>query len=174
MGSNTDCKLGIGNQDLRQVNVPTLVDGISNILKVATGNSHCLALGADGVAYSWGQSFYGALGLQGSHNSFSQAFPQRVPIEACSDIAAGGKHSFFVTQSRKVLCCGDANQGQLGLDLESMKNFDRITTPTELVQFREKNISMIACGKHHTLMLVDGQVWAFGGNKDGQVGNGLT
>jgi len=23
-------------------------------------------------------------------------------------------------------------------------------------------------------MLVDGYVWAFGGNKDGQIGNGLT
>jgi alpha-tubulin suppressor-like RCC1 family protein len=140
MGSNTDCKLGIGNQDLRQVNVPTLVDGISNIVKVACGNSHCLALGQDGVAYSWGQAFYGALGLHGNQNSFSQAVPQRVPVEACSDIAAGGKHSFFVTQSKRVMCCGDANQGQLGLDLEAMKNFDRVTVPTEVEVFRGKNV----------------------------------
>lgn len=63
MGSNTDAKLGIGNSEMRSVNVPTLVDGISNIVKVACGNAHCLALASDGTAYSWGQAFYGALGL---------------------------------------------------------------------------------------------------------------
>ena len=54
MGSNTDAKLGIGNAEMRSVNVPTLVDGISNVVKVACGNAHTLALGHDGVAYSWG------------------------------------------------------------------------------------------------------------------------
>jgi alpha-tubulin suppressor-like RCC1 family protein len=54
MGSNVDCKLGLGNQELRSVNVPTLVDGICNIVKVSAGNAHSVALGDDGVAYSWG------------------------------------------------------------------------------------------------------------------------
>ena len=54
MGSNTDSKLGIGNSEIRSVNVPTLVEGICNISKVSCGNSHTLALGADGSAYSWG------------------------------------------------------------------------------------------------------------------------
>jgi len=63
MGSNVDCKLGLGDSELRSTNVPTLVNGICNIVKVGAGNAHTVALGADGVAYSWGQSFYGALGL---------------------------------------------------------------------------------------------------------------
>lgn len=33
---------------------------------------------------------------------------------------------------------------------------------------------MLACGKYHTLFLVDGQVWASGANKEGQIGNGAT
>lgn len=70
------------------------------------------------------------------------------------------------------MCCGDANHGQLGLDLESLRNFDRVTQPTELETFRNKNIQMLACGKYHTLFLVDGQVWATGANKEGQIGNG--
>jgi alpha-tubulin suppressor-like RCC1 family protein len=69
MGSNVDCKLGLGNTDLRSVNVPTLVDGICNIVKVSTGNAHTVALGSDGFAYTWGQSFYGALGLASSSTS---------------------------------------------------------------------------------------------------------
>jgi alpha-tubulin suppressor-like RCC1 family protein len=54
MGSNTDSKLGIGNSDIRSVNVPTLVEGLCNIVKVSVGNSHTLALGADGATFSWG------------------------------------------------------------------------------------------------------------------------
>lgn len=54
MGSNVDSKLGIGNSEVRSVNVPTLVDGICNITKVSVGNSHSMALGVDGSAYTWG------------------------------------------------------------------------------------------------------------------------
>ena len=54
MGSNVDNKLGIGNSEVRSVNVPTLVDGICNITKVSAGNSHSMALGVDGSAYTWG------------------------------------------------------------------------------------------------------------------------
>ncbi len=43
--------------------MPTLVEGICNIVKVVCGNSHSIALGSDGVAYTWGQAFYGALGV---------------------------------------------------------------------------------------------------------------
>lgn len=63
MGSNVDGKLGLNNSEIRSVNVPTLVDGICNIIKVGAGNAHSVALGSDGKAYTWGQSFYGALGL---------------------------------------------------------------------------------------------------------------
>jgi alpha-tubulin suppressor-like RCC1 family protein len=49
-----------------------------------------------------------------------------------------------------------------------------VTTPTELEQFTNKNVQNVSCGKYHTLFLVDGNVWATGGNKDGQIGNGST
>ena len=71
MGSNVDSKLGIGDSEIRSVNVPTLVDGICNITKVSAGNSHSMALGADGSAYTWGQAFYGALGLSYGNSGYS-------------------------------------------------------------------------------------------------------
>ena len=63
MGSNSEGRLGTGNPEMRSCNVPTLVDGLSNIKKVSCGSSHTLALSEDGQAYAWGQAFYGALGL---------------------------------------------------------------------------------------------------------------
>jgi hypothetical protein len=34
--------------------------------------------------------------------------------------------------------------------------------PVELEKFRNKQVQQIACGKQHTLFLVDGAVWATG------------
>ena len=63
MGSNSDGKLGIGDFKKPVCNVPTLVEGLSNIEKVSCGLSHTLALDSEGRAFAWGQSFYGALGI---------------------------------------------------------------------------------------------------------------
>ena len=46
--------------------------------------------------------------------------------------------------------------------------------PTELEVFRDRPVEDIACGKFHTLFLIDGQVWATGANRDGQIGNGTN
>lgn len=54
MGSNTDGKLGVGEKTLRQSNVPCLVDGLYDIVKVACGTSHTLAIDRRGEVYGWG------------------------------------------------------------------------------------------------------------------------
>ena len=54
MGSNAEGKLGVGERSLANSNVPCLVEGISNISKIACGLSHTVAVSADGDCYSWG------------------------------------------------------------------------------------------------------------------------
>ena len=92
-------------------NVPTLVDGISGIKKVACGTSHTLALSDDGQVYAWGQAFYGALGLDPNDlslknkkgNSLDNCYsPVMLPAssfnsEAVKNLEAGSRHSIFVT-----------------------------------------------------------------------------
>jgi X-linked retinitis pigmentosa GTPase regulator len=68
MGSNADGKLGINNPKVKQCNVPTLVEGIYGVKQVSCGMSHTLAVTENGEAYSWGQAFYGALGLNSKNN----------------------------------------------------------------------------------------------------------
>ena len=124
MGSNSEGRLGVGNPEMRSCNVPTLVDGLSNIKKVSCGTSHTLALAEDGTAYAWGQAFYGALGLSMSNESSgameSQHSPKEIPTsnfggEPIKDLCAGSRHSIFITDRDRAFGCGDANQGQLGI-----------------------------------------------------------
>lgn len=44
MGSNTDGKLGVGQKTLRHSNVPCLVEGMKDIVKIACGAAHTLAV----------------------------------------------------------------------------------------------------------------------------------
>jgi X-linked retinitis pigmentosa GTPase regulator len=81
MGSNADGKLGIGDFNKSVCNVPTLVDGLYGIKKVSCGLSHTLAVSTEGSVYSWGQSFYGALGIgmgSSSSNLENYSSPQLV------------------------------------------------------------------------------------------------
>ena len=100
MGSNVDGRLGTGNPDMRSCNVPTLVDGLSNIKKVSCGAAHTLALGEDGRAYSWGQAFYGALGQGNVENNVYA--PREIEMnrffnEGLKDLEAGSRHSIFIS-----------------------------------------------------------------------------
>ena len=100
MGSNADGRLGTGNPDMRSCNVPTLVDGLSNIKKVSCGAAHTLALGEDGRAYSWGQAFYGALGQGNVENNVYA--PREIEMnrffnEGLKDLEAGSRHSIFIS-----------------------------------------------------------------------------
>lgn len=66
MGRNHKGQLGIGNSSLQSSSSPILVSKPSKMnrpMGIACGASHTLIYTDDGEAYSWGDGFYGALGL---------------------------------------------------------------------------------------------------------------
>lgn len=102
MGSNMNGKLGIGasHGQVTHSSIPTLVQNLKNVLKVACGHSHTLAIDQDGVAYSWGQQKYGALGLGPVDTEMDISSPKVVTSllpEVIFDIAAGSRHSIFIS-----------------------------------------------------------------------------
>ena len=54
MGSNQDGKLGVADKTIQNSNVPCLVDGLENIVKVSCGLGHSLALNEEGTVFTWG------------------------------------------------------------------------------------------------------------------------
>lgn len=170
MGNNSHGKLGLGQDSnrLKLCSVPTLVEGIHDIVKVVCGMSHTLALARDGSVYSWGQAKYGALGLGELENDV--LLPRVISsISGVVDIEAGCRHSIFKT-SDKVFSCGDAMHGQLALDTNEFK----VTEPREITELTGWQVDKIACGQDHTLFLSKGRVFGVGCNTFGQVGNGST
>uniref|UniRef100_A0A061RUZ4 Ultraviolet-b receptor uvr8 n=2 Tax=Tetraselmis sp. GSL018 TaxID=582737 RepID=A0A061RUZ4_9CHLO len=98
---------------------------------------------------------------------------------ACSDehdqtiksAALGGDHIVLCTQAGTVLSAGLDNFGQSSGRKTSNKGCTIALRPTCGLQ--SVSVKLVAAGDCHCLALsVDGRVWAWGGNMDGQVGAG--
>ncbi|XP_072563291.1 probable E3 ubiquitin-protein ligase HERC6 [Paramormyrops kingsleyae] len=140
------------------------------VIQVACGKYHSLALTKEGEMFSWGRNSYGQLGLGKAIST--QAVPSRVlslvgvpVIQVC----AGGEHSFAISLSGEIYCCGANNVGQLGLNrVDENGRFTVCAVPA----LRALSVCNISCGEAHSVVLSkDGDVFTFGEGKHGQLGH---
>jgi alpha-tubulin suppressor-like RCC1 family protein len=135
---------------------------------IAVGFNHCLALSTDRQVYSWGSNSQGALGRPVADDAGFDATPRRVDLPvACSAIAAGTHYCFALGIDGRVYSWGDNERSQLGRPVAGDAGFDTTPRPVDLpVACRA-----IAAGTHHCFALgIDGQVYSWGWNGDGQLG----
>jgi alpha-tubulin suppressor-like RCC1 family protein len=123
--------------------------------------------------YAWGKNKYGQLGLGNTKNSLmptcilplsDQLDPKNVRC-----ISTGKSHSAVVGEDGDVYSWGRGWDGQLGHEVVT-----EIELEPRLVRSMEKlSCANIACGMAHTVAVTDtGNVWCWGDNKAGQLGNG--
>ncbi|XP_046900656.1 probable E3 ubiquitin-protein ligase HERC6 isoform X3 [Hypomesus transpacificus] len=143
------------------------------VVQVACGDAHSLALTSGGDVYSWGLNSHGQLGL-GKGVSL-QPYPTQVrsltgvPV---TQVAAGGTHTLVLSLSGLVYCCGANRAGQLGLNRVDDKGRFNVC---EVPALRSLGISFISCGDAHTAVLTkNGQVFSFGEGSRGQLGHNST
>lgn len=105
--------------------VPRQVPGLSDVVSVAGGWDHSLALRRDGTVWSWGNNSGGALCL--GKRSASEA-PQAIPnLVGVTDIAAGQEHSVFAKSDGSVWVCGISIDDALGIP-----GLNRTEVPTQV------------------------------------------
>ncbi|NWX20754.1 HERC4 ligase, partial [Aegotheles bennettii] len=171
-GLATDGQLGLpGTEEC--IRVPRNIKSLSEIqiVQVACGYYHSLALSKGSEVFSWGQNKYGQLGL--GYEYKKQNSPQviksllGIPF---AQIAAGGAHSFVLTLSGAIFGWGRNKFGQLGLNDDN----DRYV-PTLLKSLRSQKVVHICCGEDHTAALTkEGGVFTFGAGGYGQLGHNST
>ncbi len=86
---------------------------LSDIVAIAAGAYHGLALSASGAVYAWGQNTKGQLGNGGT--SYGLPYPIMVAgLPRIVAISAGGQHSLAVAEDGTVWAWGENSSGQLG------------------------------------------------------------
>uniref|UniRef100_A0A8C7B7F9 HECT and RLD domain containing E3 ubiquitin protein ligase 4 n=1 Tax=Neovison vison TaxID=452646 RepID=A0A8C7B7F9_NEOVI len=171
-GLDSDGQLGLlGSEEC--IRVPRNIKSLSDIqvVQVACGYYHSLALSKASEVFSWGQNKYGQLGL--GIDCKKQASPQLIKSLLgipFMQVAAGGAHSFVLTLSGAIFGWGRNKFGQLGLNDEN----DRYV-PNLLKSLRTQKIVYVCCGEDHTAALTkEGGVFTFGAGGYGQLGHNST
>ncbi|XP_058626281.1 uncharacterized protein LOC131537051 isoform X2 [Onychostoma macrolepis] len=144
--------------------------GLDNrqVIQIACGDHHSMALTNDGQVFVWGENSHGQLGLRKDHpGSPSAQHVQSLSGIPLAQISAGGDHSFVLSLSGVVFGWGRNSAGQLGLGDTTDRH-----VPTVVNSLNLKKTVSISCGAEHTATLSKGgTVFTFGSGGSGQLGH---
>jgi alpha-tubulin suppressor-like RCC1 family protein len=166
-GSNDSGQLGDGTQTQRNSPVQLLAFSVNPVVAVSAGQSHSLALTADGRVWGWGSNYYGQVGdgTQNIRTSPVQLAP--FPTAPVIGIAAGALHSLAITGDGRAWAWGLNNSGEIGDGTGTLR-----TAPVPVVSLaRVVQIAAGSHGNHSVALTSDGVVWAWGSNGAGQLGD---
>ncbi|ROL46519.1 E3 ISG15--protein ligase HERC5 [Anabarilius grahami] len=144
--------------------------GLENrqVIQIACGDQHSMALTKEGQLFVWGENSHGQLGL--GKEELITLSPQ--PLKSMcgiplAQISAGGDHSFVLSLSGVVFGWGKNSAGQLGLGDTTDRH-----VPTVVNSLNRKKTVSISCGGEHTATLSKGgTVFTFGSGGSGQLGH---
>ena len=168
-GANGYGQIGDNSTGTRR-DLPTAVTGLTaDVVAVAAGRDHSLALKSDGTVWAWGSNANGQLGL-GSASST----PQKVPVQISSlptvvAIAAGASHSLAVASDGYVWAWGLNTDGQVGDASYTQRN-----SPLKLTSIAPTAVAVASRNNHSLALTSSGTVLAWGNNSSGQLGIGGT
>lgn len=165
-GSNSHGQLGTGSGEF-QADTPQMVKDLTDIVSIAAGYSHSLAVNFNGQVYSWGSNSSGQLGSDGTKDSNT---PQPVSsVEKAVQVSAGSETSMALTEDGKIYTWGYGEYGQLG----SGSTENSRPEPEVISGNGFGTPVLIASGMNHNLLLNNqGTVYTWGRNRDFQLGSG--
>jgi len=144
---------------------------LGDVVAIAAGDTDmCLFVRGDGTAWGLGFNLHGQLGNGTTVSNYTTPRPV-VGLTDVVDVAAGDRHSFFVTADGSLWAAGWNRYCQLGLEDEptpaQMQFGTNILLPTEVDLH---GVTAVAGGELHSVAVTDdGTVWAWGLNNVGQL-----
>lgn len=152
---------------------PTKVHELSNIVDIATGTDHVLALNTAGHVYSWGNGQQMQLGRRiVSRRMLNGLTPESVGVKSMVRVGAGSYHSFAIDKHGKAFAWGLNTYGQCGNENPKTENIPS-ATPIEVLE--EEIFIDLQGGEHHTIGLTKGgKLFGFGRSDSYQLGLGYT
>jgi alpha-tubulin suppressor-like RCC1 family protein len=182
-GENESGQLGDNSTSTRtrpvQVKGTNNIGYLTNIIAVAAGGSHSLALRNDGLVYAWGANTNGGLG---DNTILRRLTPVWVRGPAAAGyltnmvaLAAGESNSLALKTDGTIWAWGNGDSGQLGNNEAEPTN----TTPKQVLGpngagYFTNAIAVASGRRHNAAIAADGTLWIWGCNEYGQLGGNTT
>ena len=167
-GSNTNYRTGL-NKSTGSIKIPTQVTSGIQFNEISAGYDHCMALDASGNLYTWGG---GSSCKLCTGNTTNVKVPTKVNTNGMTfkKIATGINYSMAIDKNGELWGCGNNSDGQLGNNSTSqVKTFTKDIT-NKGIKFKDIFINS------KTTFAIDtsGNLWGWGWNNYGQLGNGSS
>lgn len=176
----------LGNSSTTDSSLPVSLGFNEDVSQITSGDNHSCVLTKGGEIYCWGDNSVGQLGLG---NTTSSTTPVKLTSPALKyvQISAGSNHTCALTEDSQVYCWGLGTSGQLGVgkvtttdqasgeDCNPGTGIANITfckqSPTIIDPAPTTTAMSISAGDLHTCMMtLEGNVYCWGANTDGQLG----
>jgi alpha-tubulin suppressor-like RCC1 family protein len=167
-GANVVGQLGLGNTE-SPVPAPTHVEILgSDVAKVATGRSHACALKQDNTLWCWGRNEYGQLG---DGTRIDRPTPTRVDAfeDDIAQVAAGSRHTCAVKMDGTLWCWGTGRAVGDGTPA-----YESQLRPVQVATLDTNVANVSAQGMSTYAVTNDRELWSWGQNAGGQLGDGTT
>ena len=182
-GDNDNGQLGVGiySDDIR---LPVLVKNesgtgsLSNIVKIACGVSFCVANDSINNLWSWGSNSRGQLGNGTTNNS---NLPVKVKnsdgtgyLTGTTKISTSSTHVMALSSSGNIWTWGYNWDGRLGDGSKTDRSLPVLVKDSSGSSSLSDIVSISAGGTHSLALNANGNVWAWGSNSGGQLGDNTT
>jgi len=153
--------------------LPKVVESLVDVpvSSVSCGAAHTLVISKSGDVFTCGYGFEGALGHGDKSNQMllkQISLPEGV---TAVQAACGRNYSLLLCSDGQVYSFGDDGYGQLGLG----RSEKYVRSPNKVGYLSRKNIVKIFAGENHSAAISStGELYLWGYNSSGQLGNGST
>ncbi|BDA78260.1 hypothetical protein LPTSP3_g11900 [Leptospira kobayashii] len=181
-GRNNKGQLGFGTStgDLANATI-TKLSTISDVASISFNQNNSLAIKSDGTVWAWGANAQGQLG-QGDNveleTSATTAGPRHPPREVpgISNAVMGSfgfNHAVVLKSDGSVVAFGQNNVGQLGNGATGLSSTSYSANPVTVVGLPTDVIQVIAGSEHSAALTSTGDVYVWGRNQYGNLGDGV-
>lgn len=141
----------------KQTDVPVKIEGLSNIVDIAAGEMHYMALNNDGIVWSWGKNECKQVSSKIASTEYWK--PYKINIQDVQKIECGYYTSCVITKNNVILW------GENSFQINANERFD------DYYKLNIDNAKEVSIGRNHLIIQTDKDLIGYGSNYFNQLGN---
>ncbi|OWM88667.1 hypothetical protein CDL15_Pgr002434 [Punica granatum] len=143
-----------------------------HVVRVSAGDEHAVALDSNGLVYTWGKGYCGALGHGDEIDKTTPELIDTLKSHIAVQVCARKRKTFVLIEHGFVYGFGWMGFGSLGFPDRGAS--DKVLRPRVLECLRSHRISQISTGLYHTIAITaTGRMFGFGDNERAQLGHDM-